>query len=423
LPFEPTSAILMRGAASVGILEDVVDTLIAHPPTDLEQLEAIVGDVHRDVDAFEVEYVVRPMRKPAPALFLLVLDGDLAGRRFRLSKHTPTQIGRVWPARIRPNDPAISRVHAEVRLQKDDVVLLDAGSSGGTRMDDEFIKGEHVLETGDVFVVGQTRVTLVRETPRSDRFTDLVAHLTVSLHFDMYHDNPYRLEGRGLQNYELRFDEGMDRVVALLEAQLGKARQCVRFKGPPPTLCHVFHPFYVTPYKDRSFHLAWFDSVPRWALPDVDADERDRFLWSLREKLLVLPVDADWAKFDQPPQGAGLRIERWNEDRPGRTVVFEPPMSADRLCQLWEWELPVAASHDLHQSSWAIELCVGDAKEGPDTVLDTRQPRFGAWSVDARLAGRPSEKKGLEAGHLAPVYDLVHTDVEVRSVSFEPSER
>jgi hypothetical protein len=403
----------------VGILEDVVDTLIAHPPTDLERLEAVVGDVHRDVDAFEVEYVVRPSHKPAPALFLLVLDGDLAGKRFRLSKHTATQIGRVWPARIRPNDPAVSRVHAEVRLQKDEVVL-DAGSSGGTRMDDAFIFGERVLQPGDVFVVGQTRVTLVRETPRSDRFTDLVAHLTVSLHFDMYHDNPYRLEGRGLQSYELRFDEGMDRVVALLEAELGTARQCVRFKGPPPTLCHMFHPFYVTPYKDRSFHLAWFDRVPRWALPEVDASVREGFLMRLREDLLVAPVETDWAKCDPPPPRSGLRIEHWNPRTPGRDVVFEPPISAERLCQLWEWELAVAASHDVHQSSWSVELCVGETKYGAETVLDTRQPRFGAWSVHARLAHRPSSK-ALEAGHLAPVYALCHTEVEVTSVSFVPA--
>jgi hypothetical protein len=403
----------------VGTLEDVVDALIAHPPTDLEGLEAIVGDVHRDVDAFEVEYVVRPPRKVAPALFLLVLDGDLAGRRYRLSKHTATQIGR-GPVRIRPNDPAVSRVHAQVRMQNDEVVLADSGSSSGTRMDDIFIKGERVLQPGDVFQVGQTRVTLVRETPRSDRFTDLVARLSVSLHFDMYHDDPYRLEGRRLQDYELRFDEGMERVLALLEAEVGKARQCVRFKGPPPTFCHVFHPFYVTPYKDRSFHLAWFDRVPRWALPDVDASVREGFLVSLREHLLVAPVDADWARFERPPPHVGLRLEHWNEGTQGRDVVFEPPISADRLCQLWEWELPVAASHDVHQSSWSIELCVGEAKQGAETVLDTREPRFGAWSVRAQLAQRPSGK-GIEAGHLAPVYDLVHTDVEVTSVSFTPA--
>jgi hypothetical protein len=404
----------------VGTLEDVVDALIGHPPTYLEQLEAILGDVYLDVDAFEVEHVVRPTHEPAPALFLVVLDGDLAGKRFRLSKHTATRIGRVPPARIRPNDPAVSRVHAEIRLRDQEVVLADAGSTSGTRVDDTSIRGEHVLQPGDVFVVGQTRVTLVRETPRSDRFTDLVARLSVTLHFDMYHGNPYRLDGHRLLAYELGFDEGMDRIVALLEARFGKARQCVRFKGPPPTLSHAFQPFYVTPYQGASFHFAWFDRVPRWALPEVDADEREGFLVSLREHLLVAPVGADLARFDRPPPRAGIRIEHWNERTPGRDVVFEPPISAERLCQLWEWELALAASHDVHQSSWAIELCVGEAKKGPATVLDTREPRFGAWSVRAHLAHRPSGK-AFEAGHLAPVYALVHTEVEVTSVSFVPA--
>lgn len=67
----------------------------------------------------------------------------------------PLLIGRLAECAVVINDPNVSRRHAEVRRQGDDVVVVDLGSTNGTRVNGARI-GEHRLSDGDEVTVGTT---------------------------------------------------------------------------------------------------------------------------------------------------------------------------------------------------------------------------------------------------------------------------
>ncbi len=80
-----------------------------------------------------------------------------SGQRVNLGGRVST-IGRLPDCTIPVNDPNVSRRHTEVRPIGSSFVLVDLGSTNGTKVNGMRINGEHVLDDGDIVSVGATHL-------------------------------------------------------------------------------------------------------------------------------------------------------------------------------------------------------------------------------------------------------------------------
>jgi len=78
------------------------------------------------------------------------------GRRVTIGDD-PVSIGRSPDCDVVLSDPNVSRHHAEVRLQQGDFVVVDLGSTNGTRVNGAGVK-ERRLDEGDEITVGTTEL-------------------------------------------------------------------------------------------------------------------------------------------------------------------------------------------------------------------------------------------------------------------------
>ena len=78
------------------------------------------------------------------------------GRRIEIGE-TPLVIGRMPECDVALSDPNVSRRHAEVRRQGTGFVVVDLGSTNGTRVNGAQIK-ERVLNNGDEITVGASKL-------------------------------------------------------------------------------------------------------------------------------------------------------------------------------------------------------------------------------------------------------------------------
>jgi serine/threonine protein kinase len=93
------------------------------------------------------------------ALQLVVIAGPDQERAFTLQAGPDLMLGRSQTALYRLNDPRVSRTHAQVLLQGDQVTLIDNGGMGGVFVNNKKVT-RHVLELGDVITIGDTRLRL-----------------------------------------------------------------------------------------------------------------------------------------------------------------------------------------------------------------------------------------------------------------------
>ena len=73
-----------------------------------------------------------------------------------------TVLGRAQEADLRINDPGVSRRHAEIRLNGDDLVLSDLGSTNGIRVNDAPV-ARQTLISGDRIELGSTTLVFRRD--------------------------------------------------------------------------------------------------------------------------------------------------------------------------------------------------------------------------------------------------------------------
>jgi hypothetical protein len=71
-------------------------------------------------------------------------------------------LGRGSDADLRFSDPGVSRRHAEVRREGDDVIVVDLGSTNGTRVNGRPVE-RHRLTPGDQISVGASTMTYHRD--------------------------------------------------------------------------------------------------------------------------------------------------------------------------------------------------------------------------------------------------------------------
>jgi pSer/pThr/pTyr-binding forkhead associated (FHA) protein len=83
-----------------------------------------------------------------------VIDGVDKGRIFR-DLITPVTIGREEGNTLRLNDERVSRFHAKVQQDQDDLILTDLESTNGTRVNSNLVQ-IHRLRHGDFLTIGRT---------------------------------------------------------------------------------------------------------------------------------------------------------------------------------------------------------------------------------------------------------------------------
>jgi hypothetical protein len=104
-----------------------------------------------------------PSPAPAPAPRPSAARGVLRGRQgdYGLSEAV-TVIGRSRRCDIVLTDPNVSRQHAEIRRQDDGFLLVDLGSTNGTRVNRRDVK-QVVLQHGDRVELGTTELLFERQ--------------------------------------------------------------------------------------------------------------------------------------------------------------------------------------------------------------------------------------------------------------------
>ncbi|MEO6950680.1 MAG: GGDEF domain-containing protein [Polyangia bacterium] len=101
--------------------------------------------------------VAKPGSRDRDRAYLIVLAGAAVGEMYKIGK-TETTIGRGSQADIQVIDEGISRRHAAIRLEGDQVVVVDLGSTNGTFLNGEKVGPQHALSDGDKIQVGSTTI-------------------------------------------------------------------------------------------------------------------------------------------------------------------------------------------------------------------------------------------------------------------------
>ena len=83
---------------------------------------------------------------------VIAVRGELAGKRFPIGD-APATFGRGEDCDILIPDPAVSRLHAELRQEADGFVVSDRGSANGTRVNGTVITGAQRLRPGDEIMI------------------------------------------------------------------------------------------------------------------------------------------------------------------------------------------------------------------------------------------------------------------------------
>ena len=99
----------------------------------------------------------------APGRYLAIEDGDEVV--VVALREGVTRIGRGLSADVRLESPSVSRRHALVVVEGDEVVLADDRSRNGTWLNDERVTRAPIRE-GDVIVIGTSRMQFVEVAGR-----------------------------------------------------------------------------------------------------------------------------------------------------------------------------------------------------------------------------------------------------------------
>ncbi len=94
------------------------------------------------------------------AFQLSFCGGPEKGRTVDLTPGQTAVLGRGEDCDVQVADPRASRVHCRLEVADDAVVLVDAGSTWGTKLNGNPVKQQR-LKPGDVFELGETQIRFV----------------------------------------------------------------------------------------------------------------------------------------------------------------------------------------------------------------------------------------------------------------------
>src|SRR5947199_4729711 len=106
-----------------------------------------------------------------PLVTFQVLEGVDKGRVFRDLK-TPVTVGREEGNMLRLNDERVSRFHAKVQFDNDEIILTDLESTNGTRVNGNVIQIRR-LRPGDRVGVGRSVLLFGSEKEIAERVVQL----------------------------------------------------------------------------------------------------------------------------------------------------------------------------------------------------------------------------------------------------------
>lgn len=102
-----------------------------------------------DATAGKVEVEPDERRQTVMPFLEVVSPGPLRGQRLVISRDELV-VGRSPGSDVRLDDPRVSRTHARLRRDGDQVYVQDLGSTGGTKVNGSQIAGPHLLKSGDL---------------------------------------------------------------------------------------------------------------------------------------------------------------------------------------------------------------------------------------------------------------------------------
>jgi serine/threonine protein kinase len=91
---------------------------------------------------------------------LVICNGPEKGRTIELEPGKTLMVGRGEDCDVQLADPRASRVHCKLQVDDDGVVLTDAGSTWGTRLNGAPVKEQKRLKPGDLIEMGETHLRL-----------------------------------------------------------------------------------------------------------------------------------------------------------------------------------------------------------------------------------------------------------------------
>ncbi len=139
------------------LLKDLVEAVREHAR---DENYKFVGTVTVDIEesddlrlgAIHIEGEVVANPEGLPGASLILPDG----RRIAIGSD-PVLIGRLEECAISLNDPNVSRRQAEIRRAGNDVIVIDLGSTNGTRVNGAIVSRQR-LNHGDEIMVGSTSI-------------------------------------------------------------------------------------------------------------------------------------------------------------------------------------------------------------------------------------------------------------------------
>jgi hypothetical protein len=139
------------------LTRELSDAVRAHAR---EETYAFVGPVHVELNADEGvgvgEFLVASEIVEAPGGAAVGSLSLSDGTRVGIGEE-PVSIGRLPECDVVLGDPNVSRRHAEIRRQGTGFVVVDLGSTNGTRVNGAGVK-ERRLNDGDEITVGGTKI-------------------------------------------------------------------------------------------------------------------------------------------------------------------------------------------------------------------------------------------------------------------------
>jgi diguanylate cyclase (GGDEF)-like protein len=107
---------------------------------------------------------------------LVVIHGEDLGKKYDLDDELV--IGRSSKCAVQVDQDSVSRTHARVYADGSKMVVEDLGSTNGTFVNDEQIRGDHPLRNGDLIKIGRTIFKFIASNNIEAAYHDEIYRLT-----------------------------------------------------------------------------------------------------------------------------------------------------------------------------------------------------------------------------------------------------
>src|SRR5471030_855076 len=99
--------------------------------------------------------------------YLVIREGSKWADVFRLVPGQAVTIGRAPTNQVVVKDERCSRCHAEIFYSDNQWTLRDLDSRNGTIIADARVRGDYLLQPGDIIRIGQTQLRFVHELSKA----------------------------------------------------------------------------------------------------------------------------------------------------------------------------------------------------------------------------------------------------------------